>query len=104
MARRGNGPGRGGPARGAGWGGPANGPGWGGPARGAGHNSGTAVPFECGNQTAAGAHRFHRSERSEQLLNVLADLARNAQSDMVRVWAAEAWLNRVEGIPRAVSE
>ncbi len=96
MARRGNGRGRGGPAQGPGWGGPANGAGWGGPARGIGHNSGCAAPFEEGNRAAAGPHSSGQSKRKE-MLEVLYHLAFHAPSQALQVWAAVAWLNRVEG-------
>ena len=97
MARRGNGAGRGGPAKGKGWGGPAMGSGWGGPARGIGHNSGMAAPFETGNSAAAGSHSFEQSDRREELLEQLYDLALRAQHDMTRVRASTAALEILEG-------
>ena len=98
MARRGNGAGYGGPARGEGWGGAANGCGWGGPARGIGHNSGIAPPFEAGNRVAEGEHSFHRYEQRHALLNILTEIAFNPQTPcMLRLRACTAALDILEG-------
>ena len=97
MARRGNGAGHGGPAKGEGWGGPANGSGWGGPARGIGHNSRMAAPFEEGNRVAEGEHSFERSERRERLLEQLYEIAMHSENEMLRVRATTAALDILEG-------
>jgi hypothetical protein len=89
MARRGNGPGRGGPA---------NGPGWGGPARGIGHNNPPAGDFEDGNQAAVGEHSTRRSEDRARMLEVLFSIAMdNSQPEMLQIMAAERYLDFTEG-------
>ena len=100
MARRGNGPGRGGPSAGYGWGGPANGPGWGGPARGIGHNSGQAEEFALGNDAAAGAHSFHRSKRKQALIDHLYHLAMNSPNEEVQLAACIACHDLLVGPPK----
>ena len=95
MARRGNGDGYGGPARGAGWGGPA---------RGIGDNSARAAEFEPGNNAAAGEHSRHRVERRDAVINRLFDLALNSPSEEVQISAAIACLDRLLGPPLPMQE
>ena len=87
-------------SRGSGHSGPANGPGWGGPARGIGHNSGRAAPFAAGNTAAVGQYSFHRSEQAEAHLDILHDLALNAESVSVQIAAINAFANRVLRPPK----
>ena len=91
MARRGNGPGRGGPARGFGWGGPA---------RGIGHNSGRAEDFAPGNAVATGPHSTHRDDRREEMIDQLYYLAMHSPSEAVQVAACIACLNCLLGPPK----
>lgn len=88
-----------------------NGAGWGGPAKGAGK---PARAFDADDaaavRPAAGPGRGHISEttaakqavaaeRAEQMRAVLAEIAVAGRSEMARVQAAQALLNRIEGMP-----
>lgn len=102
-----------GPAKGAGSGLPMGGSGqsWGGPAKGAGK---PAAPFTADSPTrvtwanADPAKALSRAEkaarderRAEEMRDVLYGLATTAENEMARKSAAEALLNRLEGMPIA---
>lgn len=91
MARRGNGVGCA----------ESRGPGWGGPARGAGTASLKAPKFGPGNRNAAGPHDMTGHRRRQELLDKLETLAFTAENEDTQLYAAVAWLNRVEGKPLA---
>ena len=91
-----------------------NGMGWGGPARGA--SGKPAVPFSATSPTRRTVSRgngdpLKRAARMDRqatdaagaqtLKDELLRLATTADTDTVKIWAATAWLNRVEGLPVA---
>ena len=93
---------------GAGIGGPANGPGWGGPAKGASQKRERAALVKAGpgrgHFSIVGAARRERKEvLAEQLCELLYGIALDPQQPAIlRVNAAAALLNRIEGLPRAM--
>jgi hypothetical protein len=79
---------------------PAGGPGWGGPAKGA--STAPAKPvalFQPGNPGAPPG--IPRSEQAAILKDLLFGLATTSDNPAVQVRAAEALLNRIEGMPVA---
>jgi hypothetical protein len=94
------------PAMGPGWG-----PGWGGPAKGPGR--GAARPFTansatrnagCGNRSPEriGERKRLTAEqeaRTEQIIEMLCDLALNGENQMMSVIAADKALDRLVGKP-----
>jgi hypothetical protein len=98
------------PARGVG-----KGDGWGGPARGVGRG-GPAKPFTAHSPTRhpgarnpkkAEARRVRSAEKAawtEQWIQLLGDLALNAEREETQVSACIAVLNRLEGTPAARSK
>ena len=90
---------------GAGIGGPANGAGWGGPAKGASSKRERPILMKAGpgrgHFSVVGAARRERRERiSEELCELLYGIALDpTQPAMLRVNAAAALLNRIEGAP-----
>jgi hypothetical protein len=88
--------------------------GWGGPAKGAGArpaspftaDTPTRVTVSCGRGDPLKlAARMERqaidAAVAQTLMDSLIALALTADTDTVKIWAAEAWLNRVEGLPVA---
>lgn len=85
-----------------------NGSGLYGPAKGAGIGGAKRPAFEPGNKAAAGADhsdveqtRQAKAAKAETLKNHLYTLATTAEREDTQVRAAEAWLNREEGMPVA---
>jgi hypothetical protein len=97
--RLGNGAGLWGPASGM----PATGPGWGKPkgtstAKPRADASAVTPGCSAAKRERAAAVRLERQERDEPMLHVLLSLMRNAESQMVQVWAADRVLTIVEGL------
>lgn len=86
------------------------GAGWGGPAKG-GSPTPTRSAFEAGNTIAVGhghptatvheQNQARDAERAQALKDHLFTLATSAERQDTQVRAAEAWLNRQEGMPVA---
>ena len=92
--RYGNGAGWGGPAKGAGSAAPSFTTGAGEPTREKGPGPGRGHISE-----ATAAKRAADAERGEEMRRVLRDIAVAGRSEMARVQAAQALLNRIEGMP-----